>query len=84
MFTLSILFLSISTTSVSFLTPAFVFSEFSCFNEEMKINQGIEQAQTGHNYYRPKGEFECVIYIFGKGYIWPSERDFFISSFTLK
>jgi len=76
MFGLSLLYLTISTNTISFLTTAFVFSEFNCFNEDLKINQGIEQTQTFHTYYRPEGNLECVIYIHGTGYTYPSERDF--------
>ena len=76
MFTLAILHLVIATNTVSFLTPAFTYSEFNCYNEEMRINQGIDFTATGHNYWKPQGNFTCNLYIYGSGYIYPSERDF--------
>ena len=72
--TLSILFLNITITSVSFLVPFFAHSQIICFNED-KYDYAIENA-TGHFYNLNITDKECALTISGNNEIlYPSIRD---------
>lgn len=74
---LSILYLTITTTTVSFLTPAFVFSSIVCDvpNYDFPYNHAYTYTRTYHTHKIPEGATECVINIQGKGYTYPSIFD---------
>ena len=78
MITLSILFLNITTTSISFLTTFFIHSQIICINED-KYDYAIDNA-TGHNYNLNVTDKECYLTVRGHGILYPSYRD----SITIK
>ena len=79
MFSLSILFLTITSTNISFLTPLFVHSQIICMND-IKYDYAIENA-TGHFYNLNVTDKECYLTVRGNNPIlYPSVRD----SLTIK
>ena len=72
---LAILYLTITDTGVSFLTPVFCYSSIACQDAEHSYNYGNTYLATGHNYNFDTTNKECVITISGSGYIFPSWKD---------
>ena len=73
--TLSILYITITTTTVSFLTPQFVFSYIICIDNEHTYNYSIDYESTGHNYNIDVKNKDCIITINGSGILFPSWKD---------
>ena len=74
---LTISFLTIFNGYISWLTPAFCYSEGVCQKEELTYHGGTDYPITGHRYQLSDGTgWECNVYVYGKGYVFPSERDF--------
>ena len=79
MITLSILFLNITITSVSFLVPFYAHSQIICMND-IKYDYAIDNA-TGHFYNLNVTDKECYLTVRGNNFIlYPSVRD----SITIK
>ncbi len=79
LFTIAILNLEITTTSVTFLTPHFMNSQIICI-DEIKYDYSIEKA-TGHNYPLNITDKRCALTITGTNKIlFPSIRH----SFTIE
>jgi len=73
--TLLILYLTITPTSVGFLSSAFVNSSIVCQDSEYTYNYALNYKATYHFYKMDTTDNDCVITISGDGAIFPSERD---------
>jgi len=77
MFGLSLLYLTISSTSISFLSTAFVFSSIVCDipDYDFPYNHAYVYTRTYHEHHIPEGATECMITASGQGFVYPSIFD---------
>ena len=88
---LLILNLQIVNNEVTFLTNQFAYSRIECFNKELKevpvIIDRDSVEWTGHSFIIPtylmNGDYECIISVWGDGYIFPSQWDMASKHFNI-
>lgn len=72
---LAIVFVLIFNGQVGFLTNQFVWGKLICGNNSTIFISETDVKKTYHTFTLPEGDWDCMISVWGDGYIYPSQWD---------